>query len=752
MDIVLGTTSVRPRILGVLLAGALTMGIVGPEIVAAQTQESGGTELEEVTVTARKRSESVTETPISLSVLSAGQIDARGIRSLEDLAAFTPGFYFKSVGSFEGRTSSDLRFRGMDVNTSTPWLQLGSIFVDGVYISGGVQNIGFENIQRVEVIRGPQSALFGRSTFGGAVNFVTAEPDKTFTGRLGASFGEYGEREVQGWLSGPLGESLAGRISLRHMAKGGQYVNSTDGTRLGAQETTALSATLRADLTDRFTGKLVLFGARDDDALAPLFLVRANQANCGPFPPGSRRTFCGELPAQSGAVDADLRAYLAGTAFTDTGIRMSNSGLRRDAYRASLVLDYDFGAATLNSVSGYSDEALGTVRDGDVIPGFSFFQTWQGRDVRDFQQEIRLLSRDDGPLTWLVGANYYRYTYAADTIFGNARTLQRDRTRIETRGYFASASYRPIDSLELSLEGRYQIDEIDQGGSLRGRFNDFLPRAIVSYRPSERTTLYLTAAKGNKPGGFNANIATRPAAERTILASEFGMQIPIGEESIWNYELGWKRLFRGGRAFVNAAVYSMRWTDQQSRRSITDARIFGGVPFSAFINAGETELSGIELEAGMRVTETWEVSAAFAKARSEYTEFSSSLHQLVYGTLDASGRELANNPGETFSLSNGLKWPLSAGYDARLAFDVLYEGARWTDESNLTSYGQRWRVNARVGLGKGGFRASLYARNLFDDDTVPSARQFSDLQLGGFAWEVLMPEKRNVGIEVNYEF
>ena len=120
-----------------------------PSISLAQQGAAGTVAFEEVVVTARKRAETLQDVPLSISVMSADQLEARGIRSLEDLSAFTPGFYFKPVGSFEGRTTSDLRFRGMDVNTSTPWLQLGSVFVDGVYISGGVLNIDVQDVERV---------------------------------------------------------------------------------------------------------------------------------------------------------------------------------------------------------------------------------------------------------------------------------------------------------------------------------------------------------------------------------------------------------------------------------------------------------------------------------------------------------------------------------------------------------------------------------------------------------------------------
>lgn len=723
----------------------------GPGISLAQEAATEPMALAEVVISARKRVETLQEAPLAVTALSADQIEARGIRSLEDLSAFTPGFYFKSVGSFEGRTTSDLRFRGMDVNTSTPWLQLGSVFVDGVYISGGVQNIGFENVERVEVIKGPQSAMFGRSTFGGAVNFVTADPSDELEGRLSASVGQDDDREFQAWLSSPIiADKLGGRLSARYFEKGGQYTNPTDGLALGAQETISVSGTLVATPAEFMTAKLVLFYARDSDSLAPLMLVRNSAANCGPFFVGGRRTFCGELPPYFGGVDADLRQFLAGITQTDIGIRMDQSGLEREARRASLDLEFDLGPVVLASVTGVSDEALGVARDGDLIPNFAFFHLWQGRDTQDLQQELRLASDGDSPISWLVGANYYDYEYRADTVSPPTVLLQSDVTFIETTGIFGSIGWRPSEKYEFTFEGRYQEDSIDQGGPLKGDFSNFLPRVTARYNPVDSTTLYLSASKGNKPGGFNANVARRPATEQAILASEYGIGIAIGEENLWNYEIGAKQRFAGGQGYGNVALYYMQWTDQQTRRTIVDPRIFGGVPFGGFVNAGESELYGVELESGWRVNDYWEVTGAYAYAHSAYVEFSSTLYQQVYGTADASGADLPNNPGHTGSLSNTLRWPLGEKWSGIAQLDLLYEGSRYTDEVNLATYGERWRVNAQIGLQRGDLSMTLYARNLTNDSTVPSARQFSDLQLGGFAWEVLMPEQRTYGLRFDY--
>ena len=705
---------------------------------------------DEVIVTSRKRIETAQDVPQSVSVFTRQQLEEREIRSLVDLSAFTPGFFFRPVGSFEGRMASDLRFRGMDINTSTPWLQLGSTFIDGVYVSGGVQNISFDAVERVEVVRGPQSALFGRSTFGGAVNVVTADPGESLSGRLGVMAGEDEEKGFRGWIEAPLiPEKLTSRISATWREFGGHYTDLDDGSPLGAQESYAVTALLLAKPTTDFSAKLRMSYANDNDSLAALSLVRNDAVNCGPFFSGGIRTFCGELEAPPGNVDADLTAFLANIEQTTTGLRMDDSGLERYSARASLVLTLDSDGWILTSVSGASDEQVGLGRDVDVVPGFNLVNAWQGISTRDFQQEFRFASKAESH-SWMLGANYYDYRYAADAIAPPLAPLQKDRAQIDTTGLFGSLGFHPSGRSELMLEARWQRDHIDQGAALKAEFSTFLPRVTFSHRVTPATTMYISAAEGNKPGAFNANVAARPVSEREILEAEYGIQIPVGEEKLTSFELGTKHDLSNGRGRGSIALYYMDWLDQQTRRSLSDPRIANGAPFNGFINAGRSELYGVELEGTARLFEQWEISASYAYTHSEYRDFSSTLHQQVLGKLSASGASLPNNPEHAGVLSSQFHWRAGSSTQWFARADLLYEGSKFTDEVNLTEYGERWRVNAQLGFRHRNTQWTLFVRNLTDDDALPSARQVLDFQQGGLGWEVLLPERRTIGLRVDY--
>ncbi len=152
-----------------------------------------GMVLEEITVTARKTEERLLDAPLSITAFSAADIEKKGFASLEDVARSAPGVqYSQQGGQIPGRYTSAIRFRGMNVNSDSPSLQLGSLFVDGIYVLGGTQSIPYDDVERIEVIKGPQSATYGRSTFGGAINYITRTPSLTeYSGQLNASGANY---------------------------------------------------------------------------------------------------------------------------------------------------------------------------------------------------------------------------------------------------------------------------------------------------------------------------------------------------------------------------------------------------------------------------------------------------------------------------------------------------------------------------------------------------------------------------------
>ena len=235
-------------------------------IYSANSSAQGASVLEEIVVTARKREESLLEVPLAITALTSADIEARGINEFKDIIAFTPGFHFAehSVGRAD-RSNRILVIRGMHISQENDHQQAATVFVDGAPTHGSVI-AGLEDAERIEVVRGPQSAYFGRATLSGAVNFITKTPSREFKGKVSGEFGKFGTKNMGASIEGPLGDAVSYRISLSHQDTDGQYKAANDPDLiLGARKTKSVGATLYFEPSDKFNAKLRVHKWEDND-------------------------------------------------------------------------------------------------------------------------------------------------------------------------------------------------------------------------------------------------------------------------------------------------------------------------------------------------------------------------------------------------------------------------------------------------------------------------------------------------------
>ncbi|MDX2144372.1 MAG: TonB-dependent receptor [Rhodospirillaceae bacterium] len=480
--------------------------------------------LEEIVVTARKREESLKEIPLSITAFSARDIERKGFKGLEDIAFAAPGVqYSNQAGQIPGRYNSAIRFRGMNVNSETPSLQLGSLFIDGIYVLGGTQSIPLSDLERIEVIKGPQSAYFGRNTFGGAINYITKTPSTSeYKGKISASGATYEEFDVSADHEGPLVEGkLAYRIGTRLYSRGAMFTAS-DGGDLGAESSKAVNGTIYATPTDNFTAKLRVFYNKDDDSAPAGGQIQGirNDSCTGktvttqdPVTPIARpqQYICGQVPKQGQAISSlgNLKiidsntslfpgqAALIGrpTYLVDNLVTRANPpqvnvpfidhmGLERDIFRFSASFDYEFASGYSAALQGgYNKLRANWIRDF----GLSAIENWYSRDPQDASDksiEFRITSPQDQRLTWLAGANYYKQSFiqsgsGGDAIslctaiaaqplpgercpripFFTANSLLQNTDKIKAWGIFGSAEYDITDELTFTFEGRYQHND-----------------------------------------------------------------------------------------------------------------------------------------------------------------------------------------------------------------------------------------------------------------------------------------------------
>jgi iron complex outermembrane receptor protein len=447
---------------------ALSFSATLPTPVYAQEPSAGV--LEEILVTARKREENLQEVPIAITAFSEADIKAAGFVNLDDIARQAPGLQFNStLGSLRpGRLSSNIRFRGIGgagIGGGFGALQTANLFVDGVFVLEAAQSLALTDIERIEVIRGPQSAMFGRNTFAGAINYITKTPSMDeFIGSLSVDAGQFEQYEASFSVEGPLIEDrLAARLSARLYNKGPMYTASDRGD-LGAQSTESVSLSLDARPTDALNFRFRAYYQVDDDGpVATAFLKFTGEDTgndtctgtsyqgydpdgnfttlfptgfwCGVVPsPGDPRaprvdantSLLPQFPSFRGDLDGDGRdnsTFLIDHLFSGGGLsgvpNKDGLGIKREVVRVSLAGEYSFdNGITAIATAAFNKNDAAAIRDFDTTAIESFWAT-NPQTGEDKSIEIRAESPGDQRLRWMGGVNFYEQEFLTSNAAGD---------------------------------------------------------------------------------------------------------------------------------------------------------------------------------------------------------------------------------------------------------------------------------------------------------------------------------------------
>lgn len=582
--------------------------------------------LEEVTVTARKTEERLIEAPLSITAFTAADIEKKGFATLEDVARSAPGVqYSNQGGQIPGRYNSAIRFRGMNVNSDSPSLQLGSLFVDGVFVLGGTQSIPYDDVERIEVIKGPQSATYGRSTFGGAINYITRTPSLTeYSGRLSVSSATYSDNDVSASFEGPiLEDKLSFRIGGRYYNRGAVYT-ATDGGGLGEESSKSVALTLNFQPTEALSIKARGFHAIDDDGPMMGGLVNGwrNDSCTGKtittqdplFPSARPRNYiCGAVPelgvaknifGTTSIIDQvttlfPRQAALNGTpnfVYDNLVARPSDSridvpkidkiGLVRTVTRFSVAGTYEFaGGYELAFQAGKNELKANWIRPFGLTPA-GYWMSRDPQDSEDESYEIRITSPRDQKLTWLAGVNAYEQTFLQSGSGGDAtwlcfslvpaaagspcsrsnfftpNSLAQNTDKVKTEGLFASVAYQLTDAWSVSIEGRQQ--------------NDKTTRAIFSASPASiEDDRFLPRAIARWTPSDQTNVYASYA--KGILPGVINAEI---SQATPREAAQYQRLFPGISGVVEGDkldMYELGWKQQWlDRRAQTNLAVYWG--------------------------------------------------------------------------------------------------------------------------------------------------------------------------------
>ncbi|MPT46966.1 MAG: TonB-dependent receptor [Sphingobium sp.] len=737
------------------------------------TQSSG---LGDIIVTAQKREQSLNDVPLSITAASGQKLQDQGITNVGDLVKIVPGFnYTESAYATPVYTLRGIGF----YDTSLAAKPTVSIYQDQIPVPFSIMTRGATlDLERVEVLKGPQGTLFGSNATGGAINYIAARPTSSFKAGIDAGIARFGEISGGGFISGPLSDTLRARVAVRTEQGGAWQRSYTRDDKLGDRNFTTGRLLVDFEPSDKVRFELNLNGFIDksDGQAAQLIGVvpLGNPARLGPL---------GTYPvAPLNNRDADWTPEQAP---------------KRDDWYYQTALRGDFDVSddvTLTSITSWSKYSNDADIDPDGVSLRDYFYNTTGK-ITAFSQELRLSGRNDG-LSWILGANYSREkTYQQDDAgpydestsayqFVDAGLgipffvySQYSRQKFINKAIFANIDYDIGDFVTLHGGVRYTDTKIDFAGCTadRGKALGFgienlvnfirggagmapinIPadgcvtidantltvgevkkslsedniswRAGIDLKPSKDVLLYASVSKGYKSGSFPL-----------LSASDASQLNPVTQESITAYEIGTKLTLLNNSAQINAAIFYYDYSNKQLKgRLVANPDIFG--PLEALVNVPRSRVQGAEIQLDLAPTDGLRVSIGATyldtKIKGSFVNYDSYGNQVDFG-----GSAFPYTPQYQIVMDGQYDWRLGGDATAFIGANLNFQSdtkavlgdARATPSPELSERGgltiaDYALVDLRAGLGfaEDRYKISLFVRNLTDKYYWSNATRITD--------------------------
>ena len=724
----------------------LALGVAAALPMVGTVQAEGVSQLEEIVITAQKRETNLQTTAMAISAISGTQLKDQQIMDVEGLSGSLPNVNF-------GQTTGNARIaiRGVGFDNIT----LGNegriaYHVDGIYISRPAAAMAtFFDVERVEVLRGPQGTLYGRNATGGAVNVITKTPSEELEGYLKVAVGNYNLLSTEGAVGEALSETVSARGSFQTVERDGYGENLTTGKDVDDQSSQAARVQLRFDPSDNLDITLAAdYFSQDDHAFGLHYLGAGSLPDANTTPALTGATPSGLLAG--GTVPSDLRDSTADIGpFND-----------RESWGASTVVNTRLGEVDLTSITAFRHSEFHAVTDLDGTSAeLSVYD--QEEDSDQWSQEIRL-SGVFSQGEWMVGVYYLQEDFFGGTrialvtpgTFGPLRRGYFGMGGIDTEAYavFASLKYDLSEQLALRIGVRYseETKEIEEGRAIDfatpypplwsvfpgptrtddETWSSTTPSVTLEYQANDEVFMYATYSEGFKSGGYNLG----------------GIQEPFAPEELADFEFGIRADLMEGKLRTNVSAFYYDYTDLQV------SKVNGAV--ITVENAATATVQGVEVEITAVPTDRLLVDLSLALLDAEYDDFTSGdPARAALGELDLSGNKLTQAPEYTANLGVTYTVPSTVG-----DFDLRGE-ARLVDGSHLTPFGLDHTYqdsyelyNAFVtwtGIEET-WSATAYVRNIGDEEVVSA--EFVGTGLVGFPLVGSLLPPRTYGVSVTYSF
>jgi iron complex outermembrane receptor protein len=780
---------IRGKNRALICAALLGSTMIGGQVYA---QSSAGA-FEEIVVTAQKRSQSINDVGMTINAFTSNQLNNYGVQSMDDMAVMTPGL-----------TISDTAATGVPIYTirgvgftdySTAASSTVGIYFDEVAIPYAVMSRGtFFDVERIEVLKGPQGDLYGRNTTAGQINFISRKPTSDFEAGMDAGYERFDILDLEGYVSGPLTDNVRARLAVKARQSlsdsGWQKSITRPDDRLGEEDVLAARGILDMDLNENINLMLNLHWIRDkSDNTA----TTAYDGQLVGLPTQALPTI-GTPPFQVG--EPRLADWTPGIYRPQRDNELKGVNAK---------LQWDFDGVILTSVTGYDKFDRAEWNDWDGSP-FRDSNNLNETNLEVFSEELRLSSDNDSDLSWIVGAYYswdkmdetYNY-FMNESFYSLALGIQTLDTAYEQKtesiAGFAHVEWQFAHDWRLTLGARYTEEDrewsgctYDTGdGTLAGGLNNIitpffiLPLGLpdpglvqpgecgvyddrpdsptygtfavfsddistnkwmwkvgIDHNVTDDLLAYATLSTGFKSGGFNGANANTHA-----------QLVPYGPEELTSIELGMKSTLMDGRMQFNLAGF---WYDYKDKQEQMDAITFVGA-ISGLTNVPKSRIKGAELEMRWLVTEglTFDFGAAWLdttiKKWMAVDGNNSTFGNVVF--VDASGQELANSPEWQLNGTVTYEWPVSDGLMAMVAADGSYQDSTTGGVRPEDATEDYFLANARIGIRDMAdqWDVTLWMRNVFNEYYYPAA-----FQGGNGPWVRVNGMPRTWGVRLGYRF
>lgn len=719
--------------------------------VAAQEGSVGST-IDEVVVTAQRRSESIQDVPIAITAVGEQTLRDQNVKGIEDYFALTPNVSFRSDGS---RDRKDLSMRGIS-NQLNQYSNVRpatyAFYIDEFNVVAGTSNPQIVDLERIEVLRGPQGTYFGRNAVGGAINVITKKPDNNWFGEVGLDYSSHDTRGAHGVANIPVIDDVFALRASGQIEKSDGWIKNINPVG-GGNDYDYKTARLQARFTpgDKLTWDFAYSYSDEETGMrvgVPTGFITATW----------RAVYYGNQ--QGNITNPDGVGFYPQNDDRVNFNRPQKVGSQYDYLSSRAV--YEFENVSLTAVVGQIKSDVFNYGDVDGgSPDFYYENLLLKRESSS--GELRLQSLGTDAIEWSIGASLGKDKgrMRQYTLHGAQSPQLRPEGTETTAGesdassdywaVFGQATWRFADQWHIVVGGRYSYEEADtyavsrSNGVLTGindrtvDFDDFSPRFTLGWEPASNVLAYLTASRGFKSGGTQSS-------NNINLSNQFEPEV------LWNYEAGLKLDLLGRRLRLDGTVFFMDWSDVQQLIRFQFLDSTGAIrAVSGIANAAKASSYGAEISADAAITDRFKLSTQIGYLRAKYDDYPAALIDGL--VLDLSGKTLVDAPRWTLGAQGHYQMPLTSTLEG-------FARAEWNYRAEALGNPYVYRyyqypfitpsyhvTNLRVGIEGEKLRLVAYAENVFDKDYFSNSYEkafYSGVQVE--------PSTRTFGVSVSYKF